>query len=220
MAQRDDLGGRRQETAAPGSSAGSSSSTLGAQGQDKPAMDQVKEQVKDLAQEAKEGTADLAQQAKSQVNDLVAQGRDQTSQRLESLATALRDVAEKLEKEDTAGFGGLARRAGERAQSAARYLKEKDLGDLVHDAEGFARRHPDLFLGGSLIAGVLVARFLKSSAERRGGDYAGDRGGYRGDGGYGRGREDWRQGGRREEQGGQPYGGGYRSPSYPAQGGL
>jgi len=198
MAQWDDLGGRRPETAAAGHP-----------NQEKPAMDQVKDQVKDLAQQAKEGTADLANQAKSQVNDLVAQGRDQTSQRLQSLASALGDVAQRLETEDTAGFGGLARRAGEQADRAARYLKEKDLGDLVHDAEGFARRHPDLFLGGSLIAGVLVARFLKSSAERRGGD--GDR--------YGRGREDWNRGDRLP-RGGQPYSGGYRAPSYPTQGGL
>ena len=200
MAQWDDLGGRRPETAA-----------AGYPDQEKPAMDQVKDQVKDLAQQAKEGTADLANQAKSQVNDLVAQGRDQTSQRLQSLASALGDVAQRLEKEDTAGFGGLARRAGEQADRAARYLKEKDLGDLVHDAEGFARRHPDLFLGGSLIAGVLVARFLKSSAERRGGDGDGDS--------YGRGREDWNRDDRLA-RGGQPYRGGYRSPSYPAQGGL
>jgi len=97
------------------------------------------------------------------------------------------------------------------ARKAASHFKEKDLGDLVHDAEGFARRHPDLFLGGSLIAGVLVARFLKSSAERRGGDGDGDS--------YGRGREDWNRDDRLA-RGGQPYRGGYRSPSYPAQGGL
>jgi hypothetical protein len=218
MAQRDDLGGRRPEATAAGYPSGS-------QGEEKPAMDQVKDQVKDLAQQAKEGTADLANQAKSQVNDLVAQGRDQTSQRLQSLASALGDVAQRLEKEDTAGFGGLARRAGEQADRAARYLKEKDLSDLVHDAEGFARRHPDLFLGGSLIAGVLVARFLKSSAERRGGDFGGERGAYRGDGGYGRGREEWKGQGNRSqgdwrERGSEPYGGGYRAPSYPTQGGL
>ncbi len=163
MAQRDDFGGR--PTAATAGSSGS-------QSQEKPAMDQVKEQVKDLAQQAKEGTADLAQQAKGQVNDLVAQGREQTAQRLQSLASALSDVAGRLEREDTSGFGSLARRAGEQADRAARYIKDKDLGDLVHDVEGFARRHPDVFLGGSLVAGVLVARFLKSSAERQGAGYS------------------------------------------------
>jgi len=75
---------------------------------------------------------------------------------------------------------------------------------------------------------VLVARFLKSSAERRGGDFGGERGAYRGDGGYGRGREEWKgrsnQGNQGQgdwrERGSEPYGGGYRTPSYPAQGGL
>jgi len=49
----------------------------------------------------------------------------------------------------------------------SRYLRDKDLPALVRDTEGFARRHPDLFLGGSLVAGVLLARFLKSSADRQ-----------------------------------------------------
>jgi len=172
---------------------------------------QVKEQVKDLAQQAREGTADLADRAKSQVNDLVAQGRDQTSRRLSSFASALSDVAQKLEQEDTSGFGGLARRAGEQAERDARYLKERDLGDLVRDTETFARRHPDLFLGGSLIAGVLVARFLKSSAERRAGD------GGAGFAGAGYGREAWNRGDWQRQGGQQPV---RPASPYPVQGGL
>ncbi len=205
MAQRDDLGGRRPETAA----AGTSPTSPAGQESGGP-VTQVKEQIKDLAQQAREGTADLADRAKGQVNDLVAQGRDQTSQRLSSFASALSDVAQKLEKEDTSGFGGLARRAGEQAERAAKYLKEKDLDDLVRDTQTLARRHPDLFLGGSLIAGVLVARFLKSSGERHGKS---------GNGGQGRQDwqpNDWRDSGSRP---GQPY----RASSYPVhptQGGL
>jgi hypothetical protein len=50
----------------------------------------------------------------------------------------------------------------------------------VHDAETFARRHPDLFLGGTFVAGLLLARFLKSSTpEWREREERGERGPWR-----------------------------------------
>ena len=48
------------------------------------------------------------------------------------------------------------------------YLEERDVNQLLEDAENFARRQPELFIGGALIAGLLVGRFIKSSSERRG----------------------------------------------------
>jgi hypothetical protein len=48
----------------------------------------------------------------------------------------------------------------------ARYLREKDLQGLTRDTETFARRHPELFLGGAFLAGMLAARFVKSSRPR------------------------------------------------------
>ena len=127
---------------------------------------QAKEQVKDLAHQAKDQTLDLAHQATDQVSQMVEQQKKQAAERLGGLAGALHEAARKLEEKDADGFGRYAHRAADQVDRASRYLKEKDLRSFVRDAEGFARRHPDLFLGGTLIAGVLLARFLKSSADR------------------------------------------------------
>jgi len=128
--------------------------------------EQAKEQVKDLANQARDQTVELAHQATDQVSQLVDQQKQQTAERLGGLAGALHEAARQLEQKDAEGFGRYAHRAAEQVDRASRYLKEKDLQSFVRDAEGFARRHPDLFLGGTLIASVLLARFLKSSADR------------------------------------------------------
>lgn len=141
----------------------------------------AKEQVKDLAGQAKDQTVELAHQASDQVSQMVDQQKKQAAERLGGLAGALHEAARQLEQKDADGFGRYAHRAADQVDRASRYLKEKDLQSFVRDAEGFARRHPDLFLGGTLIAGVLLARFLKSSADRREEEWQGgasDRAGY------------------------------------------
>jgi hypothetical protein len=44
-------------------------------------------------------------------------------------------------------------------------IKNGNLGDLVQNAQSFARRQPTAFLGIAVLAGFGVVRFLKSSAE-------------------------------------------------------
>jgi len=138
-----------------------------AKDQGKDVTQQAKDQVKDLASQAKDQTVEMAHQAQDQVTNLVARQKEQAAARLGGLAGALHDAGKQLEQKDADGFGRYAHRAADQVDKVSRYLRDKDLPALVRDTEGFARRHPDLFLGGSLVAGVLLARFLKSSADRQ-----------------------------------------------------
>jgi polyhydroxyalkanoate synthesis regulator phasin len=156
MAKSEDLGGRDLAQQAKDVA-----------GQAKEVVGQAKDQVKDLASQAKDQTVEMAHQATDQVSQMVDQQKQQAAERLGGLAGALHEAGKKLEEKDTEGFGRYAHRAAEQVDRASRYLREKDLQSFVRDTEVFARRHPDLFLGGSLLAGVLLARFLKSSADRR-----------------------------------------------------
>ena len=56
----------------------------------------------------------------------------------------------------------------------SQYLRDRDLNTFVRDAETFARRHPDVFLGGTFIAGLILARFFKASERRHQDDLAED----------------------------------------------
>jgi hypothetical protein len=129
----------------------------------------AKEQVKSLASDAKDQAKDMANQARDHVQTLVGQQKDQAADRLGSLAEALREAGRKLNEGQQAGdFGHYADRAAGQVERLSRYLRENDLSGFVRDTESFARRRPEVFLGGTLIAGLMLARFLKASTPDQG----------------------------------------------------
>jgi uncharacterized protein YjbJ (UPF0337 family) len=135
-----------------------------AKDQAKDAASGVKEQAKSLAGEAKDQAKDMANQARDHVQELVGQQKDQAADRLGSLAAALREAGQKLNQDQQAGeFGHYADRAAQQVDRLSNYLRDSDLRGFVRDTESFARRRPEVFLGGTLIAGLMLARFLKAS---------------------------------------------------------
>jgi hypothetical protein len=152
-----------------GSQPGQQTQGQGNQGQENQGTaQQVKEQAKGLASDAKEQTVKMAGQARDQVQELVERQKDQAAERLGGLAGALREAANKLQEGDQgANFGQYADRAAEQVERLSGYLRDSDLRGFVRDTESFARRRPEVFLGGTLLAGLMLARFLKSSAPER-----------------------------------------------------
>jgi uncharacterized protein YjbJ (UPF0337 family) len=137
----------------------------------------AKEQAKSLAGEAKDQAKEVANQARDHVQSLVGQQKNQAADRLGSLAGALREAGRKLNEGEQAGdFGQYADRAAQQLERVSGYLRDHDLRDFVRDTETFARRRPEVFLGGTLIAGLMLARFLKASSPDQGYDGR-DRGG-------------------------------------------
>lgn len=127
----------------------------------------AKEQAKSLASDAKEQAKDMANQARDHVQTLVGQQKDQAADRLRSLAGALREAGRKLNEGQQAGdFGQYADRAAQQVEKLSTYLRDSELRDFVRDTETFARRRPEIFLGGTLIAGLMLARFLKASSPK------------------------------------------------------
>lgn len=146
---------------------------------------EAKEQAKNLAHDAKEQAKSAANQARDHVQELVGRQKDQAAERLGSLAGALREAGRKLNEGEQAGdFGRYADRAAEQVERLSTYLRDHDARSFVRDTETFARRRPDLFLGGTFIAGLMLARFLKASGTEQGttgydgGNYGGNWTGY------------------------------------------
>jgi hypothetical protein len=128
------------------------------------AFQEAKEQAKTLAGDAKEQAKDMAGQARDHVQTLVGRQKDQAADRLHSLADVLREAGHKLDEGRQAGdFGQYADRAAQQVEKLSSYLRDHELKDFVRDTETFARRRPEVFLGGTLVAGLMLARFLKAS---------------------------------------------------------
>jgi hypothetical protein len=150
----------------------------GAKNQAKDLAQGAKEQAKTLASDAKDQAKDVANQARDHVQNLVGQQKDQAAERLGSLAQALRETGRKLNEGQQAGdFGQYADRAAQQVERLSGYLRESDLRGFVRDTENFARRRPEVFLGGTLIAGLMLARFLKASSPSQQGSRSGYDGG-------------------------------------------
>jgi len=129
----------------------------------------AREQVKSLASDAKDGAKDVAKQARDHVQGLIGQQKDQAADRLGALASALRDAGRKLNQDQAAGdVGQYADRAAGAVERFSKYLRRSDLNSLVRDTESLARRRPEVFLGGTILAGLMLARFLKASAPDNG----------------------------------------------------
>jgi hypothetical protein len=60
----------------------------------------------------------------------------------------------------------LVEQANDGIRRMADTLRNKDLDQIVRDAESFARQRPAVFLGAAAVAGFLAVRFLKSSSQR------------------------------------------------------
>jgi uncharacterized protein YjbJ (UPF0337 family) len=129
---------------------------------------QVKEEAKGLASEAKNQASGIASQARDHVQNLVGERKDRAAEQIGSFAGSLRDAARKLEDGDggATALGRYAQTAADQVDRVSQYLRDRDLSSFVRDAETFARRHPDVFLGGTFIAGLILARFFKASERR------------------------------------------------------
>jgi hypothetical protein len=125
---------------------------------------QAKERMKSLASEVKDRTRKVAEQARGQVQELVEDQKEQAAAGLGSVAEALREAGRKLEEKDpNVPLGRYADRAAGQVDRLSTYLREHDLSDAVHDVKELTRRRPALVLGGSFLAGLMLARFLTGS---------------------------------------------------------
>lgn len=120
------------------------------------ATEQVQEKAKEMAHKAQE-------QAKS----AVASRKEQAVDQLGSVAQAFRRTSSELRNQDKDMIAQYTEQLADQVERFSGYLENKDVNELLHEAENFARRRPEVFLGGAFMLGLLVGRFVKSSGERR-----------------------------------------------------
>jgi len=150
--------------------------------------EQVKPQTQQAVQQTQEAAGQLAGQAKDQAVSLVANQKDRTVQSLSSLAQALRQTGQSLQDQNQGAVSQLTDKVATQIEHVSGYLHERDMNQLLGEAEGYTRRNPALVLGGAFALGLLAARFLKTSGTGQGSQgfgYSGYEYSGHGSGGYG-----------------------------------
>lgn len=123
----------------------------------------LKDQAADLGRKATQGARDVATEAQSQARNRIERGKQDAATTLSSVATSLLQSGLQLRDEQQEMASEYVERAARQIERAANYVQHADLREVVDEVEDFARRRPALFIGSAFAAGLLAARFLKSS---------------------------------------------------------
>jgi hypothetical protein len=90
-----------------------------------------------------------------------------------TVAQAVRQASQQLRTQQHETIASYIDQAANQLERFSTRLHDKDVGELVRDAQQFAKRRPAMFIGSAFAIGLLGARFLKSSRTQQ----------YRGNGG-------------------------------------
>ncbi|NNJ24795.1 hypothetical protein [Alienimonas chondri] len=130
------------------------------------AAKQAKDRAGDLVGSAKQEAYAKAAEAQSFMRQRVAEatetGKKKAAGEVNTYGSAISKAAEELEKNDDPA-APVVRAAADKVQSFGSYLDSRNTGDLIDQAENFARRHPEVVLGGMFVLGLGLARFFKST---------------------------------------------------------
>jgi hypothetical protein len=124
---------------------------------------------------AKETARGLMDQVKDQATTQAEEKKHTMASGLRSVADAFRQMGDGLAKQENGPVAkyaaDLGRAAGNQTEKLSRYMEGRDVHEMVDDLHDFARRKPALFLGGALLLGLGLSRFLKSSRPSGSGQY-------------------------------------------------
>ena len=93
--------------------------------------------------------------------------KDRAMDGLGSLAHAVRQSTQPLRDNQQDTVAQYVERAADQIEQFSVRLRERDVSELLQDAQQFARRRPLMFIGAAFACGVVAVRFLKSSGTSR-----------------------------------------------------
>ena len=125
--------------------------------------DRVREKAGELKRQAEEAAHGVRDRARSMADEQ----KHAAVGRVEGVAHALRRASDDLREQGQPIIAEYSRYAAEGLESMAQSLDRRDIDDFVEGVENFARQRPVVFLGGAMVAGFALARFMKSSSARR-----------------------------------------------------
>lgn len=107
----------------------------------------------------------LVSGVKSKATEQLSAQKGRATEGLDAIASAVRQSTAHLRSEQHDTVAQYAERAAEQLERLSASLRNRDVDDILRDVRSLARRQPALVIGGSFVAGMLAARFLKSSRQ-------------------------------------------------------
>ncbi len=123
----------------------------------------VSEAAMETAERARHEVRQLMGEAKEKAKSALADQKGVIAEQVDSMAHALRMTAHQLDEQNKDTIARYADWAADSLDNLSNTLRERDLDSLIGQVSDFARRRPAAVIGGAMVAGFLLSRFLKSS---------------------------------------------------------
>lgn len=121
----------------------------------------------ELSERARETGERLTETARAKVRGQYERQQTFAADQIKGIASALRQTEQQLHEQDQGFPARYVGMAAERIEDLAEQVNRYGFEDLLSRTETFARRQPEMFIGGAMLAGVALGRFLRASGERR-----------------------------------------------------
>lgn len=140
--------------------------------------DSIGEPIKNVLAQAKDSAGEVYELVADKASSKIEGQKKNLSGGLVAIADSIRQAGQTLRDGDeknpvtdlTAKYGETF---ADQIEQVSNYFDRKDLRAISRDVENFARRQPMIFIGVAFAAGLLAARFLKSSISQPGSDLTG-----------------------------------------------
>ncbi|HEX2138488.1 MAG TPA: YtxH domain-containing protein [Woeseiaceae bacterium] len=124
----------------------------------------ITDQAADLFDEAKHQATDAMRSVKEKARDMAEEQKSAGAEQIKGVARAMQTAADELEQQMPAA-AGYVREAASGVERFSSSLRNRSIDELVSSFNNFAKNQPTAFFGASVLAGFVLSRFLKSSAE-------------------------------------------------------
>jgi hypothetical protein len=124
---------------------------------------QAKELVGQASGALKAEAKSFASVAQDRVRAEAQKGTEKATRTLGDFANAIRKAGDELSAADQSPASRLVQQAADGLETFSRNLEGKDPGALLNDIREFGRRHPVAFIGGAVLAGLALGRFVRAS---------------------------------------------------------
>lgn len=117
--------------------------------------------------EVQERAGEVVEQAQERTKSMLDSRKGAAAASLGDVARMLQRTGEQMEQEDQASVAHYAYRAADTVERLSSVMRDRSVDEILDDVEAYARRQPEVVIGGALVLGFLASRFLKSSSARR-----------------------------------------------------
>lgn len=124
----------------------------------------AKEMAASAAHTVKQEAASFADEAREKVVDKLEEQKQSATHTLGDFANAIRKAGDELDQSDQSMATRVVRQAADGLEGLARSVTDKRPEELLDAVRDFGRRNPTAFIAGSVLAGIAIGRFLKSSS--------------------------------------------------------